>query len=368
LRVVAWAVAAGLAFTATACGGSSSSRPVAPRPHGRERPASPADHLSLRQQVGQLLILSFHGARAPGYVERILRDRTAAGVILAADNVASPNQLRGLTRSLQQAGGGSVLVSTDQEGGAVRIVPFAGPERGQPEQTTPARARAAARTAARDLRGLGVNVNFAPVADVAPAGSAVGGRSFAGGPEAVAARVAAAVHGAQAGATAATIKHFPGFGAASANTDDRPVTIERTAAALRAGDLVPFRAGVAAGVALVMASHALYPALDARHIASQSPVLLGRLLRDELHFSGVAITDSIEARAVIRRSPVDEAAVRSVAAGADLVLMTGPGSYRLVFPRLLREARTSPTFRRRVHEAAGRVLELKRRLGLRRAK
>jgi beta-N-acetylhexosaminidase len=163
----------------------------------------------------------------------------------------------------------------------------------------------------------------------------------------------------------ATAKHFPGFGSADANTDARPVTIATSAAALRARDLPPFRAAVDAGVPLVMASHALYPGLDPQRIASQSPVILDRLLRGELGFRGVIVTDSIEARAVIRRSDVGTAAVRSVAAGVDLVLMTGPGSFRLVYPRLLAEARRSAAFRARVAEAAARVLALKRRLGLR---
>jgi beta-N-acetylhexosaminidase len=130
-------------------------------------------------------------------------------------------------------------------------------------------------------------------------------------------------------------------------------------------DLVPFRAAVDAGVPLVMASHALYPALDPRRIASQSVPILQGLLRGRLRFRGAIVTDSIEARAVIRRSDVGTAAVRSVAAGADLVLMTGPGSFRLVFPRLLAEARRSVSFRARVLDAANHVHELKRRLGLR---
>lgn len=365
-RILALVAAAAVAMSTGACGQASPPRSAPAPAHGGERSASPADRLSLRQQVGQLLILSFHGERAPAYVQRILRDRSAAGVILSGDNVASPSQLRALTGSLQRAGRGSVLVSTDQEGGPVRVVPFAAPERGQSEQATPAAARASARAAARGLRRLGVNVNLAPVADVAPGGgSALAGRVFPGDPSAVAAFVAAAVRGAQAGGGAATEKHFPGFGRAEANTDDRPVSIRAAAAALRADDLAPFRAGIAAGVPLVMASHALYPALDPRYIASQSSVVLQRVLRGELGFRGVVITDSMEARAVIRRSPVDEAAVRSVAAGADLVLMTGPGSYRLVFRRLLREARRSAAFRARVREAATRVLALKRRLRLR---
>ena len=179
----------------------------------------------------------------------------------------------------------------------------------------------------------------------------------------MAANVAAAVRGAAAGRGGATAKHFPGFGAGDQNTDRGPVTIARSVGALRA-DLAPFRAAVDAGVPLVMASHALYPALDPGRIASQSPAVLQGLLRGELRFRGAIVTDSIEARAVIRRSDVGTAAVRSVAAGADLVLMTGPGSFRLVFPRLLAEARRSVSFRARVADAVEHVLALKRRLGL----
>ena len=371
MRPRAGVAAAALAAAAVAgCGGSGSSpRSSAASAGGPGRstaagPAAPGD-LSLRRQVGQLLILSFHGTTAPGYVENILRDGTAGGAILFGENVASPGQLRALTSALQSAAGGSVLVAVDQEGGDVRIVPFAGPDAAQSEISTATDAHAASRSAGRELRGLGINVNLAPVADVAQPGTPLGGRDFPGVPGAVAALVRASVAGAASARVAATAKHLPGFGAADANTDARPVTIDRTVPELRAVDLVPFRAAVDADVPLVMASHALYPAMDPYSIASQSQTILQGLLRAQLHFRGAIVTDSIEARAVIRRSDVGTAAVRSVAAGADLVLMTGPGSFRLVFPRLLAEARRSAGFRARVRDAVAQVLALRRRLGLR---
>lgn len=360
---LAGAVAVGLAaaLLVVGCGGPETARPRTP-PRGA---TAPVDRLGLRRQVGQLLIVSFHGGRAPAYIERILRDGAAGGVVLFGENITGPAQLRALTATLQRAGGRSVLVAADQEGGAVRIVPFAGPATGQASVASPAQAGADARAAARDLRRLGVDVALAPVADVAADdGSALRGRAYPGGAAAVAARVRAAVRGAAAGGVAATAKHFPGLGGAADSTDRTPVTIVRPAAALRTVDLAPFRAAIAAGVPLVMASHALYPALDERRIASQSPAILRGLLRRELGFRGAVVTDSIEARAVIRRSDVGTAALRSVAAGADLVLMTGPGSFRPVFRRLLARARRSPAFRARVRAAAARVLALKRDLGL----
>jgi beta-N-acetylhexosaminidase len=210
-----------------------------------------------------------------------------------------------------------------------------------------------------------VNVNLAPVADV-PAGpvAALAGRSFPGSPGEVAELVAAATRGLAAGRVAATAKHFPGLGAADANTDDAPVTIEGDRAELQARDLPPFRAAVEQGTPLVMASHALYPAYDPREIASQSRAVLVELLRRRLGFRGVAVTDSMEAQAVLSRSSIAEAAERSVKAGADLLLLTGSGSWNEVFPHLLARTRASPQFRARVTRSAARVLELKRKLGL----
>ncbi|MDQ3719824.1 MAG: beta-N-acetylglucosaminidase, partial [Actinomycetota bacterium] len=214
----------------------------------------------------------------------------------------------------------------------------------------------------RGLRALGVNVTLAPVADAPVPGSVVAGRAFAGEP---ARSVGEAVRGYAGTRVGSTAKHFPGLGAATQNTDDAAVTIDRSTAELARRDLPPFRSAIAAGTPLVMASHALYPALDGRRIASQSPSVLGALLRRRLRFRGVVITDSIEAEAVIGRQAVEAAAERSVSAGCDLILMTGSGSPKLVYPRLLRAARRSPPFRARVRESASRVLALKRRLGLR---
>ena len=127
---------------------------------------------------------------------------------------------------------------------------------------------------------------------------------------------------------------------------------------------MPFRAAIDAGVPLVMAAHALYPALDSSRIASQSPKVLRGLLRRKLGFEGAIVTDSIEADAVLRRSSVGTAAERSIAAGADQVLMSGSASWKLVFPRLLATARRSRAFRERVADAAARVVDLKKRLRL----
>jgi beta-N-acetylhexosaminidase len=295
------------------------------------------------------IVFSFAGPTLPAYARGILRERRAAGVLLFGDNVTSPAQLRALTRDIQAAAHGRALICTDQEGGPVRIVPFAAPARAPSQQGTVALAFSSARAAARQLRREGVNVVLAPVLDVARPGSALAGRAYPGGPAQVAALGRAALRGYRAGGTEATAKHFPGLGSAGRSTDDGPVTISG------APDLLPFQAAVRAGVPLVMVSHARYPALDRNRIASQSPAVIGGLLRRRLGFHGAVITDSEEARAVTARSSVATAAVRSLRAGADLVLLTGPGSYPHVYRRLLAEARRDPRFRARLGEAAQRA-------------
>ena len=360
--------AAALALAGCGGGGDSPQVPIAPlttstatsasKPPS-SRPRAPVDRLTLRQQVGQVLVLAFGGTQAPDYVLRALREGRVAGVILFGGNVSGPPQVRALTASLQRASGRRALVMTDQEGGQFHILPWAAPSVGEADQATPAQAAGQARAAARDLRAVGVNVTLAPVADVGRPGSALAARTFPGGPSRVASSVAAAVRAYRAGGVGATAKHFPGLGAATSNTDDAPASVS-----LAASDLEPFKAAIAAGVPLVMASHALYPNVDGSHLASQSPALLRDLLRGRLGYRGAVITDSMEAEAVTSRSSVETASQRALLAGADLILMTGDGSFRPVSQSLLARARRDRAFRARVRAAAAQVLALKRSLGL----
>ena len=154
------------------------------------------------------------------------------------------------------------------------------------------------------MRAAGINVSLAPVADVASVpGAALAARSFSTDFGAAGESVAAAVRGWREGGVASTVKHFPGLGGARVNTDDGSVTIARSAARLRRQDLQPFRRAIEAGVPLVMVGHARYPAIDRSRIASQSKAVIEGLLRDELGFRGVVITDSTEAAAVLAVTP-----------------------------------------------------------------
>jgi beta-N-acetylhexosaminidase len=313
-----------------------------------------APHMTAHQLAGQVILMRFVGNPPRSYVYSALRHREAAGAVLFRDNAPSFAATRALTRSLQRAAGGDALVAADQEGGAVRILRWASPAQDQYRVTTRSAARASARAAAHDLRAAGVNLNLAPVADRGDPGSLMDARAFPGGPHRVARLVAAAVQGYRG--VGVTLKHFPGLGAADANTDKARVTIAGRP------NLLPFTIGVAAGAQAVMLSHARYPALDPHAIASQSRPIVTGLLKGRLRFTGVAMTDSLEAYAVRSRMSMERAAVRSVRAGIDLVLTTGQGTHHRVLRALTRAARLHPRFRARLADAAARVLTLRETL------
>jgi len=375
-RLVLLIAAALLAFVVgivVGAGGGGDEKPAAREPGTRtaggntivppaaeQEPEEPVDRLSLRQQVGQVVILRFAGLEAPGYVLDALSERRAAGVILFRDNVESGEQLRALTASLREAGGDDTLVMVDQEGGDIRILPWAPPLASAPAQQSAGTVRSDARAAARELRKNGVNVTLAPVGDVPTVdGAALAGRAFSEDPATASQAMAESVRGWKSGGVMTTAKHFPGLGGATVNTDDGPSTIERTREELDAVDLPPFAAAIEAGVPLVMIGHARYPALDPDDIASQSEPILRDLLRRDMGFEGVVVTDSMEAAASLATGDITTISERALRAGADLLLLTGQGSFAPVSEHLLEAARESTGLRLRVRESAARVLALK---------
>jgi beta-N-acetylhexosaminidase len=249
------------------------------------------------------------------------------------------------------------IVCVDQEGGQIRIVSWA-PPANPPAGQDP---RPDSRAAGKALRALGINVALAPVADVPSVpGSVMESRAFSRDAQRTAGAVSAAIKGWMDAGVAPTVKHFPGLGATTVNTDRASTSIG--GGRPTAQDLSPFKAAIQAGVPLVMSSHAVYPALDSRHIASQSPAVLENVLRAKLGFKGVVMTDSIEAAAVRATGSTEQVAVRSIEAGNDIVLTTGQGSWNRVYRALLERAKASKAFRTRVRDSAARVLALQNSL------
>lgn len=286
------------------------------------------------------------------------------GVILFDRNVSTPARVRTLTDDLRAAAGRPLLVGIDQEYGVVARLTDG--VTGLPSAMAfaaagdPALTEAAWRVAGTELAALGVNVDFAPVADVlsGPAGGIIGTRSYGSDPALAGEQVAAVVRGLQGAGVAATLKHFPGHGNTTVDSHSE-LPIVPASHPLAEADLPPFTAGIEAGASLVMAGHLDVQQLDPGQPASFSRPVLTGLLRDRLGFDGVAVTDALN-MAPAQRWPPGEAAVRALLAGADLLLM--PPNLAAAHDGLLAAVADGTLPRERLREAASRVIALKQRL------
>ncbi|MER7706627.1 glycoside hydrolase family 3 N-terminal domain-containing protein [Kitasatospora sp. NPDC097605] len=285
------------------------------------------------QLAGRRVIYSYAGDTPPTELLTTIRAGRAAGVIFFKDNVPTLPKLQAAVAQLRQAAaeaptGAPLLLMTDQEGGKVHRLEGApllsAKQTGLAANPAGAAADAGA-GAARTLSEAGLNVNLAPVLDVFDTPDNFIDhfeRSYSQKPEVVAELGSAFLTAQQSLGVAATAKHFPGLGAAAAgeNTDASAVVLPVPLADLRARGEEPYRAAIAAGVRLVMASWAVYPALDAYRPAGLSRTIVHGELRERLGFRGVTVTDALEAGALAAFGDAGERAVAAADAGMDLVL------------------------------------------------
>jgi beta-N-acetylhexosaminidase len=303
---------------------------------GRRALAAALPALSAQQLAGQRVIYSYPGLTPPASLISLIQHGEAAGVIFFGQNISSDAQIAGVIRQLEQANASSLnpvraplLLMTDQEGGQVRRLPgrpyLSEKQIGaNPLATAEGLATDAGQGAAANLLGVGMNVNLAPVLDVyRQAGNFDDqfGRSYSMNPTVVSDLGSNMIKAQQGGGVAATAKHFPGLGAATAsqNTDTGPVTLNLPFATIRGTDEVPFQAAISAGVKLVMVSWATYPAIGARP-AGLSPNVVQGELRNHLKFTGVTITDALEAGALGSYGSIQNRALFAALAGMDLLL------------------------------------------------
>jgi beta-N-acetylhexosaminidase len=334
---------------------------------GTPRPQpSPASLLSPRQLVGERLVAGFPGTAVPTALRRMIRRGELAGVILFEANLPDRGAARRLVGELESIRRSPrlrdpLLVMVDQEGGLVKRLD--GPPSASAKQMGAAGAAASreqgAATAAA-LREVGINVDLAPVLDVARPGGAIADteRGFGSTAAAVEATAVPFAEGLQAGGVAATAKHFPGIGTAAENTDFAVQRLDLPKQTLRAIDERPYRRFVAAGGKLVMLSTAIYPAFSAKP-AAFSRAIASAELRGRVGFKGVSITDALESVAVRAFGGPASAGLAAAAAGTDLLLFTdyraAASAGRALLPRLRRD----PTARAAFVSSAGRVLRLR---------
>ncbi len=277
---------------------------------------------------GQLLMVGLPGPRLDSVAKDLVRDLHVGGIILFARNLEGPEQVWELTRDLQQEAMAAferpILIAVDQEGGLVQRLkaPFLLIPRALDLglQATPQEVYKLSRKTAQELALVGINVNLAPVLDVARGPECpLYERSYASDPEQVASLGEAAIQGYLAGGVLPVAKHFPGLGDTLRDSHmELPAAQGRDPA--RTIDLLPFRQAIAAGVPLIMTAHTLVPEWDSRP-ATLSPVAIQTWLRKNLGFAGVVMTDDLEMGAIAGHTHPPQAARQALAAGADLLLI-----------------------------------------------
>jgi beta-N-acetylhexosaminidase len=277
-------------------------------------------------KIGQILMVGIPGTGMSATLANTLRRWQPGGVILFEGNVGTAAQLYQFTAALQQTAHLPLLVATDQEGGSVvRIHVGLMPLRSEAyygATTSPARLTAVTYRQGRALKALGVNLNLAPVMDVLDTPySAIGSRSFGANPQRDARLVAAAVRGYQQAGIGATAKHFLALGAADQNADYTMPVVTASRAVLEARDMVPARAAVQAGVDAMMVTRVLITAFDPQTAAYASAKVVQGVIRHELGFRGLIITDSLLSSAVLSGPGPVTAALAALQAGDDLLLV-----------------------------------------------
>jgi beta-N-acetylhexosaminidase len=358
----------------------------APAPVHHERPAPSAaevrlDRMSLAQQVGQLFMVGTPADRADRRTSAQIRRLHVGNVMLTGrsyDGVRPPARVsRTMQAQVSKRATARVrlFVGTDQEGGLVRVLQGPGfsqiPTALEQGRWRPAKLRTAAGRWAGEMRRVGVNLDLAPVLDTVPSPRAarhnppigVFDREFGYTPEVVTDHGLAVVRGMADGQVATAVKHFPGLGRVRANTDTSANVVDRVT---RRDDpyLEPFRAAVEAGTPFVMMSTARYTRLDPKRPAAFSPYVIGTMLRGDLGFGGVVISDDLSDARQVVHIPAGQRAVRFIGAGGDLVLLVHPQTLPPMYRAVLERARDDKAFRAQVEASALRILTAKERQGL----
>jgi beta-N-acetylhexosaminidase len=327
--------------------------------------------LPVERKVAQLLLVGFQGSDASAPFFGMLRRLDLGGVVVEKRNYAGAAALAALTAALQNSVAGNAheppFVVAPQEGGRFSAFPDLPPPTAAGDLGNVADAAAEAQRAARTLKKLGLNGVLAPDADVgASAPDPLGPRAFADDPGQVSRYAVAVVAAYRRAGMLAAPSHFPGIGAASQPTDQGPTEVGLSMRELGHRDLVPFRAAFRAGADAVLVGHASYAPDSFVVPASLSRAIETNLLRGGLGFRGVAITDDLEAGAIVAGNTVARAAVQAVQAGADMVWISSPESdWAGAYDALLAAVRSRAIPLTRLNAAVTRIVTVKRELGLR---
>lgn len=324
----------------------------------------------LRRKIAQVVMVGFDGLTPSEEIKRLIKGGVG-GIILYAKNCRNPSQVAELIRGLQEVSlcrglRLPLLVAIDQEHGPVTriregITLFPSPwDLGRSGDIDVV--GRVARITGKELALMGINMNLAPVADLLlhPQNRVIGKRSFGSDPQLVGGMVAAYIRELQREGVAACAKHFPGHGATPKDSHHELPIIERSREELERVELVPFHMAVRANVAAIMTGHLTYPALDPQVPATLSPAIIQGLLRQDLGFNEVLISDDLTMGALSRWGTLEERGIMALKAGIDLLLV-GQGKVDGLLETLKRGVSTGNIPRGRAAEAICRIVRLKER-------
>jgi beta-N-acetylhexosaminidase len=327
--------------------------------------------LSLEEKIGQMFMCGFHGTVPTEEIRAMIREFRIGGIIYFRRNVRDVEQVAALSRALQrynaEQSGIPLLIATDQEGGMVaridREVTLAPGAMALGAAGSASSVSAIAEISGRELRAMGVNMNFAPSLDVNnnPRNPVIGVRSYGEDPAAAGELGAAAIRGYQRAGVAATAKHFPGHGDTEVDSHLGLPLVPHGITRLEAVELLPFIRAIEEGVDAIMTAHVIFPAFESGRLPAtlSYPVLTG-LLRNRLGYGGVIVTDCLEMNAVSKEAGIPQGAVLAVEAGADLVLVSHTFEEQKAAVRAVTEAvRSGRIPESRIDESAARILALK---------
>lgn len=357
--------------------GAAASPSPAPTPAPTEKPDPAAERLEAMttgELIGQLLLVGIEGDAPSAEADALIRDLKVGGIILYKNNIGSPQNTVSLINSLKEANSGNpvpLFMSVDEEGGRVSRLPDA-------FGTIPS-ARDVGKTddsgLALEMGGLlasrlaaaGFNMDFAPVLDVDsnPANPVIGPRSFGSDASTVSVMGAAVMNGLRQEGVIPVVKHFPGHGDTSVDSHLELPVVDKTADELAELELIPFKAAVSDQAEAVMVAHILLPEIDPDKPASLSPAVIDGMLREELGYDGVVITDDMTMGAIANHHKLGEAAVESVLAGSDIVLVAhGYDNARTVRAALEEAVDNGSLGEERLRQSVYRILALKTAYGL----
>ena len=333
--------------------------------------------MSLEAKIGQLLMFGFRGTKVTPFIRRFITENNLGGIIHFSRNISDVEQLVRLNSDLQRLakespGEAGLFIAVDQEGGTIarltKEVVVAPSAMALGATKSESITEEVCAVSGLELRATGINMNLAPVVDVNnnPENPVIGVRSFGEDPRTVAKLGAAAICGYQRH-VAAVAKHFPGHGDTAVDSHHELPVVSHNRSRLEAVELVPFRAAIATDVAAVMTSHVVFPAIEPSEKvpATLSERVLTKLLRQELGFEGLVMTDCMEMKAITESYGTVEAAVMTIEAGADMVVISHSEDLQQeAYNALIAAVKSGRISEERIDASVARVMKIKKRFNL----